>query len=128
MVLTEMEAGLVDWENLEAVQALRRQYAQRCIAKAPQNVSASASGAPSGPYKPGNFKNTENKSHRSMPCPSYQTLSCTNTNDHSHGSVRYRHICAYCWAVLNKPFPHPETECKRKKSWPSGNGSGAPLV
>ena len=124
VVLTEMEAGLVDWENLEAVQSLRRQYAQRCITKPAQN--GSASGPPSGPFKSGNSKNGDNKLYRSMPCPSYQAVSCTNPSDHSHGSVHYRHICAYCWAVLNKPFPHPEAECKRKKGWP--NSSGTPLA
>ena len=54
VVLTKMEAGLVDWENLEAVQSLRRQYAQRCINKPAQN--GSASGPPSGPFKSGNSK------------------------------------------------------------------------
>ena len=56
VVLTEMEAGLVDWENLEAVQSLRRQYAQRCINKPAKNQSGSASGASNGPFKPGNTK------------------------------------------------------------------------
>ena len=116
VVLTEMEAGLVDWENLEAVQSLRRQYAQRCIHKPAQN--GPASGPPNGPFKSGNSKNGENKQHKTMPCPSYQTVSCTSSNDHTHGSVHYRHICAYCWAVLYKSFPHPEAECKTMKGKP----------
>ena len=79
VVLTGMEAGLVDWENLEAVQSLRRQYAQRCINKPVQN--GSASGPPNGPFKSGNSKTGDNKLHKTMSCTSYQTLSCNSSND-----------------------------------------------
>ena len=113
VILTEMEVGRVNWSNLQAIQTLRQQYAQRCISKAGASAGASGPPPPSGPHK-GNGQKFVEKSG-TMPCLAYQTKTCTFAHDHTQATVRYRHICAYCITATGRPFPHPESDCRRQK-------------
>ena len=95
VIMTEMEAGRVSWEELNTIQDLRRQYAQRFISKPATGYSPT--GPSNGPLK-GNSLKQADKGNR-LACPAYQTASCTHSADHTVNGVRYRHICAYCLAV-----------------------------
>ena len=127
VILCEMEAGRLTWEDLPAVQALRSQYAQRHVAKAalhnpPQshpNSHSNQGNAPSQPSKPNDRHNPR------APCPKFQLGTCPLPSDHTHAGLYYRHICAFCLAVVGRAYPHPEQECLRKKGQPKGPGRGA---
>ena len=48
IILTEMEAGTLNWANLQAIQALIQQYALMCITKAVASPGASGATPPGG--------------------------------------------------------------------------------
>ena len=73
VILTEMEAGRVAWTDMQGIQELRQQYAQRCITKANSAAGASGPAPPGGPHK-GNAVRQADKGGN-MPCPAYQSKS-----------------------------------------------------
>ena len=104
-----MEASDLFWHDLIGVQSIRQQYAQ-------QNVRP-------GPNMVGNSRpqfNTQRKI-----CQAFQTGTWHSETDHRQGNIQFTHICAYCFATFNRPFPHREQECRKKKGHrATGHGSG----
>ena len=112
VLMTEMEATELFWDNLPGVQAVRQQYAQR-------NIRPAFSSTPNARPQP----NLQRKV-----CMVFQTGTCSSETDHRQGNVYFRHICAYCFTNFNRPFPHREQECRKKKgagAQSTGQGSGA---
>ena len=117
VLLTQIESTSLTWENINEIQALRHQFAQRSIMKQPSHVAHVAPSAPLHNYGPRNV--------RRVLCNRFQNNTCAHETDHSADGVRYRHICAYCFHQLGKTFPHKECECQNKRRG-RGNGQGGP--
>ena len=101
VLMTEMETTELSWDDLGAVQSLRQQYTQRNLRPNPPNGNSHSSKSTFAGVK--------------KVCPHYQTGTCAMDSDHKTGNIHYRHICAYCFNTISKPFPHREQECRRKK-------------
>ena len=99
VLMPEMEASDLYWDDLPRVQSIRQQYAQRNV-------------WPAAPQGPG-FQKSNNVFKKV--CTAYQTGTCPSETDHRQGNTYFRHICAYCFANLNRPFPHREQECRKKR-------------
>ena len=126
VVLVEMEAGLVNWSDIDSIQEIRRQYAQRHIAR--PNIASTTATIPSfnGNPRPGQKRYQNEKSDKKVVCTAFQNNNCPHIHDHITQGVPYRHICAYCYGLLAKPFPHSESECLRKKGLRNGQPGHAP--
>ena len=58
---------------------------------------------------------------RSMPCQLFNQGSGSHANTHETRGIVYKHICAHCFTVSNKSFPHTEMDYRNKKKVSSKN-------
>ena len=54
------------------------------------------------------------KSNKSMPCSYFNEGTCSCARTHDTKGVTYKHICAACFPMGGKTYPHPEHECRSK--------------
>ena len=92
VIASSIEMMRFDWGDMDRIQALRVQYAQRGS-------------------NPGNNRQQNRELDNSLfPCMLYQRGECHESTDHG----RAKHICAFCYKVRRIGFPHPEGQCRRK--------------
>ena len=89
VLMTEIEAQTLDWDDLEGVQGIRRQYAQRNVNR-PQGT---------GNKFASNFV-------KKIVRPAFQNGTCPHEGDHKSENQFFRHICAFCFNTVSKPFLH----------------------
>ena len=100
VLLCRMEQGEVkNYTDTDKIDRIRRANAQRHPAPPPASTS---------------FKNQNQKTSKSMPCTYYNQGSCSFSRTHDTKGVTYKHICAACFALGGKVYPHPENECCNK--------------
>ena len=49
-----------------------------------------------------------------MPCTYYNQGTCSFARTHDTKGVTNKHMCAACFAMVGKTYPHPENECRNK--------------
>ena len=92
VIASSIEMMRFDWGDMDRIQALRVQYAQRGS-------------------NPGNNRQQNRELDNSLfPCMLYQRGECHESTDHG----RAKHICVFCYNVRRIGFPHPEGQCRRK--------------
>ena len=70
---------------------------------------------------------TQPKTSKALPCTYYNQGTCSFARTHDTKGVTYKHICAACFAMGGKTYPHPENECRtknRKKCYKKQIGRG----
>ena len=85
-----------------------------CICRANAQKHVVPSSHTSGVFHSGK-KNAVKVGPRSMPCQFFNHMKCAHSNTHETRGVVYKHICAHCFTVGNKTFPHTEMDCRNKK-------------
>ena len=89
VVLQEMEAGCLTWNDEDAIGDIRRLYCQRFARFAP-TVDTGAPTVTKGP----------------LYCVSFQEGKCSHSTDHNTARGPVRHICAYCLRVQGCALKH----------------------
>ena len=97
VVLQEMEAGRLTWNDEDAIGDIRSLYCQRFARFAP-TVDTGAPTVTKGP----------------LYCVSFQEGKCSHSTDHNTARGPVRHICAYCLRVQGCALKHSESACHRK--------------
>ena len=104
VLLCRMEQGEVkDFSDTFAIDRIRRANAQKHVSN-PQTLASGTNNS---------FKKSS-KITRSMPCTYFNQGSCIQGKSHETKGVLYKHICASCFAISGKTFPHAEVDCKDK--------------
>ena len=104
IVGSHVENDRMEWGNSEAISKLRAKHSQKY--EIPTKLAAVS--AQPQPVE------------RLRYCMPYQSKTCTEKGD--HGGLR--HMCAHCYRVKSVPYPHPETDCRRKSGEPPKNAKG----
>ena len=100
VLLCRMEQGEVTGcDQVDHINRIRRANAQKHVVPSSHT---------SGVFQSGK-KNTV-KVGRSMPCQFFNHMKCAHSNTHETRGVVYKHICAHCFTVGNKTFPHTEIQ------------------
>ena len=100
ILLCRMEQGEVkNYTETEKIDRIRRANAQRHLPPSASTVS---------------LKKQNQKINKSMPCTYYNQGTCSFARTHDTKGVTYKHICAVCFAMNGKTYPHPENECRSK--------------
>ena len=111
VLLCRMEQGEVTgYDQVDRIDRIRRANAQKHIVPSPHTSAGFQLG-----------KKTHAKVGRSMPCQFFNQGSCSHANTHETRGIVYKHICAHCFTVGNKTFPHTEVDCRNKKKVTSKN-------
>ena len=105
IVLNQFEMKKLDWGNKDAIQQLRRTYAQ-IRARGPENGIAVSTAHTQGPPF----------------CLPFQNGRCNKTTDHQTSRGWVQHACAFCLKRTGNAYRHSEHECRRKQAAPK-NGS-----
>ena len=108
VLLCRMEQGEVkNYTDTEKIDRIWRANAQCHLAPSPASKT---------------FKKQNQKTGKSMPCTYYNQGTCLFNRTHDTKDITYKHICAACFALGGKTYPHPEHECRNKnKKNPSKN-------
>ena len=113
VLLCRMEQGEVkSYSDVLAIDRIRRANAQKHVTVPP------ATSIPNPP-----FGKKFGKTTKSMPCTYFNQGTCVQKKSHETRGVLYKHICASCFALSGKTFPHPEIECKNMYNGQAKNES-----
>ena len=104
-VLNAIEYKRLKWEDTEAVYKVKTE--------ALLHIRHEANEAAAQPQSTFNTK--------TLPCPAYQTASCTHEGEHISDTLTLAHFCAFCLAQGNE-HPHPMINCHKAKQ--SGRNKG----
>ena len=100
ILLCRMEQGEVkNYTDTEKIDRIRRANAQCHLAPSPVTKT---------------FKKQNQKMNKSMPCTYYNQGTCSFSRTYDTKGVTYKHICAACFVLGGKTYPHPEHECRNK--------------
>ncbi len=100
-LMSYFEMDRLGWEDTDAIQQLRRSYAQKDINTAPKQSDTGKNKHGAGPTY----------------CLPFQQGACPLPDDHKHPCGFFaRHICAFCMQETGRAYRHQERECRRKMS------------
>ena len=94
IVGSHVENDRLEWGDTEIIEKLQAKHSQKH-----ELVPKKASPQPAA-------------SNKLRYCGPYQKGNCPERNDHGG----QKHMCAHCYRVKATPYPHPESECRRKTS------------
>ena len=122
-VLLSIEHGDLGLSDFAGWQTLHKDTLERLKIAQPNNSSIPPlMGTNFGNNPPqnnsNNNRNGRNRSQTLKPCRNYNNGNCFSNQDHNqpNSSMRWTHICSYCFAKAGIKSRHPEHICDVKKA------------
>ena len=101
-IFLQIEQGVLTWSDHQEIKELRHLEISRALREKPTATTVASSTASQG---------------TTLICFPYQRNEC-KIQGSSHQSARgtLHHACQYCLSITGNKFPHPEADCRRKKT------------
>ena len=113
LVIQKMEAGQLQWGDVEGILAIQRQHARSGFQPAPNFQPAPSNSAP---RRAAATPRPVNPGPPPMFCALFQSGACESSTDHNTPQGFVQHICAFCLRLTGRPISsHGEKDCRRKK-------------